>query len=334
MMSKNNVNLIAEIGGNHEGNFDYALELTELAIKSSADCVKFQLYTGETIVNKLVDLDRQKHFSKFELTKEQHIDLAKSCIKNGKEYLASVWDKSMLDWIDPFLERYKVGSGDLTNKVLLQEFARRGKPIIVSTGLSFLTEVLDAIEFIRAVNPIYSRDGYLTVMQCTSMYPIGDEDANLSVLGSFADIDNITLGYSDHTEDSEALYLAVAMGAKVLEFHFTDSRDGKAFRDHKVSLTRFEVDSLRQRINRAELLMGSSEKIPLKIEKDNGHVSSFRRALYLNRDISAGDIVTEEFCVALRPNVGISAWDLDKLVGLRAKKGIAKLEPLSFSMFH
>jgi len=333
-MLKNNINLIAEIGGNHEGNFEYALELTELAVLSAADCIKFQLYTGETIVNKLVDPDRHKHFLKFELTKEQHIDLAKLCINKGKEYLASVWNTSMLSWIDPFLSRYKVGSGDLTNKILLKEFAKRGKPIILSTGLSCLAEVLDAIKFIREINPIYSQDGYLTVMQCTSMYPIGDEDANLSVLSSFAKIDNVTLGYSDHTKDSEALYLAAAKGAKVLEFHFTDTRDGKTFRDHQVSLTRSEVDALRQRINRAELLMGNLEKVPLKIEEDNGHVNSFRRALYLNRDISAGNIITEEFCVALRPNVGISAWDIDKVVGLRAKRSIAKLEPLSFSMFY
>ena len=333
-MFKNKINLIAEIGGNHEGNFDYAVALTEQAIQSSADCIKFQLYTGASIANKLVDHDRYKHFSKFELTQEQHIELAKLCVKGGKEYLASVWNTSMLNWIDPFLSRYKVGSGDITNKVLLKEFAKRGKPIILSTGLSYFIEVVDAINFIRAVNPIYSQNGHLTVMQCTSMYPIADGDANLSVLTSFDEIDNITLGYSDHTEGSEALYLAVAMGAEILEFHFTDSREGKTFRDHKVSLTRGEVDALRQRIDRAEVLMGSSDKVPLKIEIDNGHVSSFRRALYLGQDILAGDIVTEDLCVALRPNEGISAWDLDKLVGLKAKTDISKLEPLSFSMFH
>jgi len=333
MMSKNNINLIAEIGGNHEGNFDYALELTELAIKSSADCVKFQLYTGETIVNKLVEPDRHKHFLKFELTKEQHIDLAKLCIKNGKEYLASVWDKSMLDWIDPFLERYKVGSGDLTNKVLLQEFAKRGKPIILSTGLSCLEEVLEAVNFIRDKNAVYFKEGFLTVMQCTSMYPITDTDANLGVLDTFSDIKNITLGYSDHTEHSEALYLAVILGAKILEFHFTDSKEGKVFRDHKVSLTCDEVNVLRQKIDRAHALIGSSQKIPLQIERDSGHVESFRRALYLQKDILAGEFISEDICVALRPNKGISAWDLDRLVGLRAKVNIGKLEPLSFSMF-
>lgn len=333
-MQKDSINLIAEIGGNHEGNFNYAMALTDLAISSSADCIKFQLYTGASIVNKSVDYARYEHFLKFELTPEQHIEIAKRCIDGGKEYLASVWDISMLNWIDPYLSRYKVGSGDITNKFLLKEFAKRGKPIILSTGLSHLNEVYDAITFIRSVNPIYNQNGYLIVMQCTSMYPIPDEDANLSVLGSFSKFENIILGYSDHTENSEALYLAVAMGAKVLEFHFTDAREEKIFRDHKVSLTRSEVNSLRQRIDKAMVLMGNSEKVPLKIEIDNGHVSSFRRALYLNRDISKGDVVTEDICVALRPNVGISAWDIDKLVGLRAKKGIAKLEPLSFSMFH
>ena len=331
---RKNVNLIAEIGGNHEGNFDYAIELTEHAIASSADCIKFQLYTGASIANKSVDPDRYKHFSRFELDKDQHLHLAKLCIGSGKEYLASVWNEEMLDWIDPFLERYKIGSGDLTNKTLLKQFAKRGKPIIVSTGLADFNEVLATVNFLRSVNPVYFKDGYLTVMQCTSMYPIKDSDANLAVLNSFAEIENITIGYSDHTEDSEALYAAVVMGAEILEFHFTDNREGKVFRDHKVSLTCDEVNLLRRRIDRFMTMFGDSRKVPLQIEKDSGHIKSFRRALFLQDDISIGVVITEDMCVALRPNVGISAWDLDALVGLKAKVNISKYEPLSFEMFN
>ena len=327
------VNLIAEIGGNHEGNFDYAIKLTDLAISSAADSIKFQLYTGSSIVNKLIDPSRFEHFSKFELTKNQHIEIANRCIKNGKEYLASVWDKEMLSWIDPYLERYKVGSGDLTNKTLLYDFAKRGKPIILSTGLSTLQEVINSIEYIREVNPVYNDERKLSVMQCTSMYPITDTDANLAVISSLKNIDNITIGYSDHTVDSEALYSAVILGARVLEFHFTDTREGKEFRDHQVSLQAEEVNDLSKRINRFFKLFGSSEKVPLDIEIENGHVTSFRRALYLNQDVKAGTTITKHMISSLRPNKGISAWDIDKLIGLKSKTEISKLQILSYDMF-
>ena len=239
----------------------------------------------------------------------------------------------MLSWIDPYLERYKVGSGDLTNKTLLYDFAKRGKPIILSTGLSTFQEVINSIEYIREVNPAYNDESKLSVMQCTSMYPIKDTDANLAVINTLKNIDNITIGYSDHTVDSEALYAAVVLGARVVEFHFTDTREGKDFRDHKVSLQAEEVNDLSMRINRFFKLLGSSEKIPLDIEIENGHVISFRRALYLNQDVKAGTTITKNMISSLRPNKGISAWDIDKLIGLKSTRKITKLEQLNFDMF-
>tara|TARA_B100000401_G_scaffold437220_1_gene382315 strand:+ start:2033 stop:3028 length:996 start_codon:yes stop_codon:yes gene_type:complete len=329
----NEINLIAEIGGNHEGDIDYANHLTELALGSAADTIKFQLYSGESIANKKVDKARYEHFKKFELTKSQHIDLAKKCISGGKEYLASVWNKDMLEWIDPFLERYKVGSGDLTNKPLLKEFANRGKPIILSTGLSSMKEVEDTVTFIRSLNPFYEKKPNLVLMQCTSMYPIRNEDANLAVLKSFSSIGEIILGYSDHTEDMEALYASVILGAEVLEFHFTDKREGKDFRDHKVSLIPSEVNKLNEKIRLFFKLLGDETKQPLGIEIENGHVESFRRAVYLKCDIKKGMTITKDMLVTLRPNEGISAWDIDKVIGQVVKDDIEALTPLNLNMF-
>ena len=171
-------------------------------------------------------------------------------------------------------------------------------------------------------------------MQCTSMYPITDTDANLAVINTLKNIDNITIGYSDHTVDSEALYAAVVLGARVVEFHFTDTREGKDFRDHKVSLQAEEVNDLSMRINRFFKLLGSSEKIPLDIEIENGHVISFRRALYLNQDVKAGTTITKNMISSLRPNKGISAWDIDKLIGLKSTRKITKLEQLNFCLLY
>ena len=139
--SKNGVYLIAEIGGNHEGDFEYAKRLTDLACQSGVDAVKFQIYTGNALVSKIEDPDRNIHFKRFELTPEQYICLAKQCQENGVTFTASVWDMRAFEWIDPYIKFYKIGSGDLTAYPILKNIASLSKPIILSTGLATLEEV-------------------------------------------------------------------------------------------------------------------------------------------------------------------------------------------------
>lgn len=335
MQTKNlgKIDLIAEIGGNHEGNFDYAQRLNALAIGSAANVVKYQLYTGGTIANRLIDPGRFEHFKKFELKKEQHEILAKQCISAGKEYLASVWDIDFLNFIDPYLKRYKVGSGDLTNKLLIEEFCKRGKPIILSTGLAHFDEVESCVKFIRSQSEFYSASGSISIMQCTSMYPINESDANLSVIPTYMNLQNITPGYSDHTKGIDALVYSVALGARILEFHFTDDRSGKTFRDHSVSLTQKEVHDLKLKLEGLDTLYGNSFKLPLKIEMESDHIKTFRRGIYFNRDVKAGEVVNNLDLVALRPNQGISAWDADKIIGKKCLIDIEKLRPLDTKMF-
>jgi N,N'-diacetyllegionaminate synthase len=322
--------LIAEIGGNHEGNFEYAKRLTQLAIDTNVDYVKFQIYSGDTLVSIVESPDRNKHFKKFELTKEQHIELAQMVLDAGIFYTSSVWDLKAMDWIDEYISLYKIGSGDLTAYPVLRETALKGKPMIISTGLSYEKEVLDAIAFIQSVNPIYNRKEMLAVLQCTSMYPINPCDANLSVMKRLKDITGLTIGYSDHTEGSQALKYAVAMGAEVLEFHFTDSREGKQFRDHKVSLTPHEIKELIEEIELIKQFQGSNIKTPVKIEEDNGHIQSFRRAVYPSKDIKKGEIFTHENLTLLRPVKGIDALEYDNLIGKKAMKDFKFHEKLNW----
>ncbi|MCB1226522.1 MAG: N-acetylneuraminate synthase family protein [Verrucomicrobiales bacterium] len=320
--------LIAEIGGNHEGDFDYAQRLTALAIESGADFVKFQLYRGDTLVSPVESPDRNAHFKKFELTREQHLALANQCENAGVGYMASVWDLEMLDWIDDHLPIYKIGSGDLTAYPVVREFAKRGKPIILSTGLATLEEVTDATAFIRGVNPVYNQSDHLAVLQCTSMYPIDDCDANLRVMDSLREATGTTIGYSDHTVGSLALLAAVARGAEVLEFHFTDQREGKVFRDHKVSLTRDEVKELAIQVNRISKMLGDGLKRPLPCEVETGHVTSFRRGTYLKRSMSEGEMIQAEDLACLRPNHGVDARKADSLIGRRLPRSFAAWESL------
>jgi sialic acid synthase SpsE len=309
--------LIAEIGGNHEGDFAYATRLTDLAIKSGADVIKFQLYQGRTLVSPVEAPDRYAHFQRFELTQEQHIALAQRCIAAGKQYLASVWDLQMLEWIDPYLPFYKVGSGDLTAYSLLKAFAERGKPIVLSTGLASLSDVLGAIRFIQSIDAKYHNPNQLAILQCTSMYPNADSDVNLAVMDTLRAATGLSIGYSDHSIGDFALLIAAARGAQVLEFHFTDTRAGKMFRDHAISLTAEEVQRLSQRLLHMHTLIGSAEKQPLAAEISSGHVQSFRRAVYCKLDLKAGDVLQAEHLITLRPNHGVDARELDSIVGKR-----------------
>ncbi|MDA8815004.1 N-acetylneuraminate synthase family protein [Luminiphilus sp.] len=325
--------LIAEIGGNHEGDFGYAKRLTKLAIDSDADVVKFQMYSGNTLVNPVEAPDRHKHFKKFELSKQQYIELAEMVTQAGKMFMASIWNVEMIDWVDKYNPIYKIGSGDLLTWPLLAHLATRNKPIILSTGLATEEEVMATVEFLREQNEIYTDPHFLSVLQCTSMYPIPPSAANLDVMQRLKHLTKATVGYSDHTEGASAVKTAISMGAEVLEFHFTDCRDNKEFRDHKVSLTKDEVLDLINHIKMVDVLRGSNTKAPTQIELDNDHVVSFRRAVYPARDIPKGQTVSEADFTLLRPCNGLSSRYIDQIVGKKTRRALTKFERLCVEDF-
>jgi N-acetylneuraminate synthase/N,N'-diacetyllegionaminate synthase len=165
------------------------------------------------------------------------------------------------------------------------------------------------------------------------MYPISSNDAHLSVMGNLKKLTELTIGYSDHTEGCKALKYAIAMGAEILEFHFTDKREGKSFRDHKVSLTPKEVKELINEIQLINSLKGDAIKKPTQIELDNSHEITFRRAVYPNRNIKKGEIISEENLTVLRPNHGIDARDFDKMIGNKINCDVKKHQKLEWKMF-
>jgi len=320
-ISQNNpVFYIAEIGGNHEGDFEYALRLTGLAIESGADAVKFQFYTGDTLVSRVESEDRNLHFKKFELSNEENLKLMHQVDLGGSIPMASIWNKEMLAWADPYLPIHKVGSGDLTCYPMLAALAATGKPIILSTGLSSMKDVEHAVEYIEKCDSSYIHERKLALLQCTSSYPTPDSDANINVMLTLKKEFGLPVGYSDHTLGTDAIEVAVALGAEIIEKHFTDTRKGKHFRDHKVSLTRDEVQRTLERMRRITTLKGGSVKMLTPSEKEAGHQVSFRRGIYASRDICAGETFTSDNTTVLRPNHGVCASRYDEILGKKARR--------------
>ena len=326
---RNPIFFIAEIGGNHEGDFEYAKRLTELAIESGADAVKFQFYTGDSLVSKLESADRNAHFKKFELSNQQNLALIEMVEEGDAIPMASVWSEQMLQWANPRLPLHKVGSGDLTCYPMLALLAKTGKPIILSTGLSSLGEVEDAVAYIEKCNSSYISDRKLALLQCTSAYPTPDMDANIGAMSALKSEFGLPVGYSDHTLGSYAIEIAVSAGAEIIEKHFTDSREGKTFRDHLIALTKAEVQEALDRMRHIKLLLGLGDKVLTKSEEEAEHHISFRRSIYASRSIKAGEVLTEDNLTVLRPFHGICASRFDDVLGCIAKQDFHAYEVLN-----
>ena len=328
-MMKQRPYLIAEIGGNHQGDRKRLERLTSLAIDSGADCIKFQLYSGDTLVNKNIDQTRNLHFRKFELNLEVYDKMFEKVMDAGLDCTASFWSFEFYERYKGFIPFIKIGSGDLTNYPLIKQFTKTSKPIILSTGLSSYDEVSQAVKYIRNQNSFYNTQSNLTVLQCTSMYPIPPNEANLSVMNEFKKL-NVKVGYSDHTIGEEALYIAGIMGASVLEFHFTDDKQDASFRDHLVSLEKDDVQNLVLRFDNALEMIGSNLKIPTPSETEAGHVQSFRRGIYCSKPISKGEIISMDKLTFLRPDLGSnSTIHYDRLINTEAKRDYDYLDPIA-----
>jgi len=310
--------IIAEIGGNHEGDFDYAKKLLIEAAEAGADAAKFQTYYPDKIVSKVEDKNRHNHFSKFVLSIENYKELASIAHDNGISFMSSIWDRDSLFELDPFINIHKIGSGDLTNFPLIEEIISTDKPLIISTAMATMDEIHETVNFIKKINPSYICKSKLAILQCVAMYgDLKDEYANLNVISSLRkDFKNLTIGYSDHTKGIYAANIAVALGAKILEIHFTDDKN-RDFRDHKLSATKKDIIELKENISKTLKLLGSNVKLPeVKIET-NERIREFRRACYFKEDVKKGEVITYESLTTLRPCEGIDARDFYKLIGKR-----------------
>ena len=317
---------IAEIGGNHEGDFEYAKNLVKQATFTDVDSIKLQIYTPDLIVNPIEDSHRNKHFSKFALQRDENIELLKIIRSAGKKTMASVWSVEELSYYEPYLDYVKVGSGDFTDKTILNEIVKLNKPLIISAGLSEEKDVKDIISYLISEGLSHN---LICLLQCTSMYPIPPSEANLNVIERFKEImPKITIGYSDHTVGNNALMKSVSMGAQVLEFHYTDNKKERNFRDHLVSLEDDDISTLINWIREDYVLGGNSIKRLTPSEISSKHDKSFRKALYPKKNLPKDHIIKAEDIIALRPEHGWPSHKLDELLGRKLKQAKNKYAPI------
>jgi N,N'-diacetyllegionaminate synthase len=324
--------LIAEIGGNHEGDVGEAYELARLAAEHGADVVKFQTYTAEGLVNPVVAADRFGHFRRFEVPAEEWPKLADYVRSLGAQWMTSLWDADLFDLIEPLQPAFKVGSGDLTNLPLLARMVDTGKPLILSTAMSTLADVQRTVGFLVGRDPALLADRRLGLLQCTAMYDDPDSlETNLAVMETFRTVfPGAVVGYSNHHTGLDACHAALALGAGILEVHFTNDRD-REFRDHRLSLLPNELARLRALCERVPRLVGYRDKTVSAVEADL--VRGFRRAVYARHDLEPGTVVTEGDLVVLRPEEGIPASRYYDVVGRRALEPIGAFQPLSLAQF-
>ena len=334
MFSNKKHYLIAEIGGNHEGDLRIAKGLIRSAAEAGADAVKFQSYTAKGLVNKCLDPTRFAHFKGFELSCDGWNELVLCARENGVEFATSIWDIKNFGFLLDELPFIKVGSGDLTNFSILKHFALTRKPIILSTAMASITEIDRAVQCIQNVDSMYNLGSNLCIMHCVAMYGNPrSEYANLRQIETLKKMyPNLEIGYSDHSIGYNAMLIANVLGVRIFEFHFTFDKS-REFRDHQISLNSRDLVEFKQSLNFQESVLGNSCVRPVVEVESPQRVQEFRRACYFKRKMKKGQIVKEEDLIYLRPNVGLCASEYESIISKECLVDIDSFEPISINQF-
>ncbi len=319
--------IIAEAGVNHNGSVDLAKQLIDVASISGADAVKFQTFKAENLVARNTQkADYQKQttdasesqfdmIKKLELDVETHKELIAYCQEKDIMFLSAPFDHESINLLsDLRLQIFKIPSGEITNLPYLRHIGSLDKQVILSTGMSNLGEVEDALNIL--INAGTSKDN-ITVLHANTMYPTPMKDVNLNAMLTIQKEFGVDIGYSDHTLGIEVDIAAVAMGASCIEKHFTldKTMDGP---DHKASLEPEELKAMVSAIRNIEKALGSNEKKPSPSEIVNIDIA--RKSIVASQSIKKGDKLTSENITTKRPGSGINPMQWDKIIGTPSKK--------------
>ncbi len=324
---------IADISANHDGDLERARMLIRLAKEAGADAAKFQNFRAAKIVSDYGftamkgQVSHQANWKKsvFQVYSDASIPfdwtpiLKEECDKVGIDYFSSPYDFEAVDYLDPFVPAHKIGSGDVDWLEMLEYIARKGKPVIVSSGAADIGDVQRAVHTLLAINP------QVVLLQCNTNYtasPVNFEHINLRVLDTYRTMfPQIVLGLSDHTHGHATVLGSVALGARVIEKHFTDDT-ARVGPDHPFSMTPVTWREMVDRTRELEKALGSADKCITTNEKDTSVVQ--RRCVRAGRDIKAGETITREMLDVLRPATpgAVKPGEVGQVVGARALKDL------------
>ncbi len=320
--------IIAEAGVNHNGDMALAKELIAVAADAGADLVKFQTFTASKITSRSApkaeyqkgttdpEESQQEMIRKLELTRENHLELIAECKKRGIGFFSTAFDNDSFDLLEELgcCDLVKVPSGELTNLPYLRYVSRLGTPLLLSTGMANLGDIEAAIDAVEQAGT--SRD-QITVLHCTTEYPTPMEDVNLRAMVNIGKALGVKVGYSDHTPGIEVPIAAVALGATVIEKHFTLDRSLPG-PDHRASLEPAELKAMVAGIRNIERALGDGIKRPSPSELKNKPIA--RKSLVAACNIKAGEVFSPENLTAKRPGTGVSPMLWDEVMGRRAPR--------------
>lgn len=316
------VYIIAEAGVNHNGSFDLACKLIDAAKEAGVDCIKFQTFKSENLVSRTAqkaeyqkettgDSSQRDMLKKLELSFSDFSRLKAYCEKKEICFLSTPFDFDSIDFLNSIdMPFWKIPSGEVTNLPYLLALAKTGKPVVMSTGMCTLQEIQDAIDVLNE-NGIKE----IKLLHCNTEYPTPFEDVNLKAMETMHNEFHLEVGYSDHTKGIEVPVAAVALGATIIEKHFTLDRNMEG-PDHKASLEPQELAEMVKCIRNIEKAIGTGEKTPSPSEKKN--IAVARKSIVAKTKIKTGDIFTEQNITAKRPGTGLSPMKWFDVLGKTA----------------
>ena len=335
----NKIIIIAEAGVNHNGDIETAKRLIDVASDAGADYVKFQTFKAERLVSpsaqkakyqikndKNSDNSQLNMLKKLELSDADHKELISYCKSKNINFFSTAFDDEGVSYLSSLnLDMFKIPSGELTNYPYLRSIAKTGLPVILSTGMANLDEIEKSINVLVSYG---TKKSEITVLHCNTEYPTPMIDVNLKAMLTIKEELGVNIGYSDHTLGIEVPIAAVALGAKVIEKHFTLDRGLKG-PDHKASLEPNELKDMVNGIRNIEkAISGNGIKEPSLSEKKNIHIA--RKSIHLSRDIKAGSVITDKDIIPLRPGDGICTMNWENVIGQKVNTNLKKLTKLSW----
>jgi N,N'-diacetyllegionaminate synthase len=318
--------IVAEIGNNHEGDPSVALDLVHRAAECGVDAVKFQTFRTEQFVRP-ADAARFARLKRFELSPDDFVRLADAARRDGLLFISTPLDLDSARMLEPLVDAFKIASGDITCTPLIECVGQSGKPVFLSSGASDAGEVEQAVAVLRQC---WARSGSasdLAVLHCVSCYPTPTEQASLRAIAFLRERLGVPVGYSDHTMGIDAAVIAVAVGACIVEKHFTLDKQYSDFRDHQLSADVPEMKALVERVREVEEMLGPADKRPQPCEGPMRE--AIRRSIVAASDLAAGHLLGNDDLSWMRPATGVAPGNESQLVGRRLKRPLSRGDMLT-----